>query len=276
MAKKSLPQLDFDSSGSASVRFFGLITELGIHYANAKLGMLKMVCPKSINTSFHCGPCESGTLPNPRNLAIGWDCRMNRWAVYLATISTFQEIFKQCKAAGATGQMMSDGTGPDIILQRIGSNTEVVVMPETIGQKRGEVRTFDPTKVLNDVAGDSCYAKFESVAEVEAAYPKVQVSAGFSGYQGFSPSGISGYSNIPSVSGSMGFSGVYGVSGSPGVYGTAPRANMFERLELLRDARTPKIEVMAEPEAVKARPKIKDSEEVKEMRSSEDRWDLLG
>lgn len=266
MAKKSLPQLDFDSSGSATVRFFGSITQLGIHYANAKLSMLKMVCPKSINASFHCGVCESGSSTNPRNLAIGWDCRMKRWAIYLGTIGTFHDIFEQCKAAGATGKMMSDGTGPDVMLQRVGSHTEVVVAPDTIGQERGDDLDFEPMtviKILNEVAKESAYARFDTIAEVEAAHPKIQAVPGFSGYHGMSSySGTSGYRNL-------------GVSGSTGYSAYNPYA--AERLELLRQAESKhKIEVMAEPAAIKARPKLLKDEEVKEMPTGEDRWDLLG
>ena len=256
MAKKIFPQLDFDSSGSASVRFFGLVTELGIHYANAKVPMIRMICPKTIDTTNDCKVCTSGSLPSSRNLAIGWDCRMNRWALYLGTTGTFSEIFKQCKAAGVTGQMMSDGLGPDIILQRIGSHTEVVIATETIGRQRGEVRIDDPIKIINDLAKESYYVKFDTIAEIEAAYPKDIPSRAIS-YSG------------------EGFSGSFGVSGVSGV------SYIGERLELVREAdvqsKRRKLKTSVEPDAVKAKPKIKETNVKPEVpRTNNDRWDLLG
>jgi len=163
--------------------------------------------------------------------------------------------------------MMASGLGPDVILTRIGSGTEIVVMPETIGQKRGEVKLFDPITVLNEIATESIYTKFDSVAEVEAAYSK-QVQA--SGVMG-----VSGYSGV------MGFSGLRGFAGNIDAELLAnamvsPLRMRLERLQLVKDA-APKPKVPAEPEAVKAVPKnIKENVEVKKLPTGEDRWDLLG
>lgn len=272
MPKRVLPTLDFDSSGSAEIHFVGPIAAVGIHYANASIDMVRMVCPKSISTANHCGVCDAGTAPNPRNLAIGWDRRRKRWCFYLAPSDTFKEIFKQCSEAGVSARMMADGEGPDVLLQRIAAHTEVVIIPRTIGN-RPDPMDFEAIDALNTVASESVYRKYDSVAEVEAvpAYTKANADGvGFSNYTGmsmFSGSGNGSFSGVWGVSAwrplVSGISGVVGISGVTGHSGTDPN---------WKPSGLPG-EAPAEPPPIRARPK---AVPVKKDEVPSDRWDLMG
>ena len=163
MAKNKLPPLDFDLSGSATIRFFGIISNVGIHYVDASIPILRMICPNTISDKSTCKFCEAQkTEPAPRMLAMGWDCEKFRWCLHMAPESIFYAVMQKSKEAGVTPEMMKTGLGPDIIFQRIGSNTEVIVIAETIGQSRGsgEQPIFDDC--LEAAANQSIWNKFEN------------------------------------------------------------------------------------------------------------------
>lgn len=182
MPKKiKLPNLEFDTSGSAVVRFFGQPALVSIHYAAAGVSMLKMICPDSLGIDPKvCRACTS-VKASDRMLSVVWDVKLEKWALYMAPNRVFGAVFEQCQKQSVDPAMMEKGEGPDMILQRAGFGTEVVAMPETIGQVRGkQIEEWGERSLLFPPLGeaakqlykDSLWRLYSTTQEVEEAYPK--------------------------------------------------------------------------------------------------------
>lgn len=91
----------------------------------------------------------------------------------MATESTFDEIFKQCKASGVSPEGMVAGDGPDVMLQRVGSRTEIAINQDSIGQKRiPEGDAPEISKVLDHVVRQSYWKSIDSLAGLSEKFPK--------------------------------------------------------------------------------------------------------
>lgn len=173
MAKEHrLPPLSFDSSSSAQARFFGTPFQVGFHYVdNSGLGMLKMVCINDLGYEGgeKCQVCAKSP-PATRMIAIAWDVRASRWSLYMAPTGTFKEIFEKCKAEGVNPAMLDEGKGPDVLLTKVGKTTEIFVMPETIGQPRGDKVVYrgEGDWAVNDKKRDYPYPPIDRI--VKALY----------------------------------------------------------------------------------------------------------
>jgi len=162
--------LSFNAYSSATIRFFGNVAEVGLHYANAKTPMIKMVCPKSIDQKNHCLVCKN-QQPAERNIAIGWDCEEEQWCFYMAPFHVFSKIFAKCKGIGVTPESMMAGDGPDITLQRAGNKIEIMADSKTIGEERGDGKVPIIEDVLEEIATES-YWDLYTIKEIEEKYPK--------------------------------------------------------------------------------------------------------
>lgn len=185
MKNKDLPQLSFDTSGSARIRFFGKIAKVAIHYAKAKVPMTHMICPDSILGT--CLLCQKGIQPSPRLLSIGVDCNKQKWAIYMGTPNGFKAIYKQCQAIGISSAVMEAGDGPDVLLQRVGPMTEPEILLDTIGQSRIPAdKSWDADSevgpaiaipnmddILKSLATRSHWNLLDSVEELAEMYPKI-------------------------------------------------------------------------------------------------------
>ena len=152
-----IPVLSFDSSGSAVARFFGNIAEVTIHWISAEeqlenpqlaVGQKQMLCPLSIAPllppeNFKCSACFKEKGSATRHVVMAYDVPKKAWSVYLAHPFILKKIMDAARECGATPKMMVDGTGPDIILQKIGQNTEVQTLPETMGKVK-EIEELKP------------------------------------------------------------------------------------------------------------------------------------
>ena len=165
--------LDFNISGSATIRLFGRVAEASIHYVNAKLPVHRMICPNSITESDDCPICKSnGPFQVNRRLAYGWDCNAKRWAFYLAPIEAFIQIFSECKKVGVTEAMTDVGHGPDIFIQKLGMKTEIAIASETVGKERGPGNCPPAEIVFECISKQSIWKEFNSVDDVEREFPK--------------------------------------------------------------------------------------------------------
>lgn len=164
--------LDFNTSGSATIRLFGRILEVKIHQAAAKLPLHRMICVNSIIDSESCSICQTSCPSSSRYLAYGWDCNAKRWAFYLAPMNVFKEIFEECRKIGVTEVMTDVGHGPDVFVQKIGFKTEIAIAGETAGKERGPGGYPKLETVLESVKKQSIWNEFQTVDEVEAEYPK--------------------------------------------------------------------------------------------------------
>lgn len=269
MAKQyNLPSLEFDASGSATIRFYGKMISVGLHYANAKTALVKMICPDSIDDNIpECNLCVL-EKPSPRFLAMGWDCNKQRWVIYLAPKSVFEEISNKCKPY-ISAKMMEDGQGPDVILQRIGTKTEVEALPDTLGRERGvwkdhsnwdahEIKDGkilpppthpDPITVFEQVRLNSHWRNYHSIGSLEKDYPK---------------DGIKSYAQSQIIFGGHGLSAYSGSSGYSGYSGLG---------FTLAQASKP-VPPSADLPVVKAIPKL-EKKEKPEIKKIDDRWDVV-
>lgn len=141
-----IKHLAFDTAGCAVIRFFSNVWAVSVHWSDAKVSQIKQVCPDSITDdkavkAKPCGPClrcQNGEKPAERWVALGWDVDNKEWCIYMAHPFVFERIFKACKSLGITESMMAAGNGPDVVLQRLGKNTEPSVVEESIGEARGD------------------------------------------------------------------------------------------------------------------------------------------
>lgn len=296
-----MPQLEFDSSGTAVIRFFGKISKVKIHYASAKISMQRMVCPADVR-GLGCLVCEHEKAPlTERMIVVGWDCHKKDWCSYMASLPTFSEIFRQAKEAGVSSSQMEAGEGPDVYLQRIGAKTDVIIATETIGHPRGspedvwqtdkikngkivEPKQFpDVDEVVIQISRNSAWRQYPSLAGLEAAYPKNGV------VPTSQPNAIAfGQQNIVYGGGNnwiggMGFTGVQGYSGVAGAIGVQGQqvpiaSGTVSTVNFWPTAPVPNADIPQkafEPPVIKIAPKKKDGEDPPKMPTAEDRWDFL-
>jgi hypothetical protein len=174
---RNIPPLFFDSSGSAMARFFGKLGMIEVHWAEAKVPSLKMICPNSILKEKTCLVCKNDSgkkNSHDRLISLAWDCKKNRWSLYLSSHLVFNEIFQQCNKVGVSNQLIENGDGPDVLIQRMGYKNEVAVLIETIAKTRGKDKP-DFDEVLKSAAKKSYWNKFDSTITLEQKYPKVKV-----------------------------------------------------------------------------------------------------
>jgi len=161
-----LPGLQFDSSGSAMVRFFDKLAEISVHWADAPIQQYKLACPEG-----KCKACPH--VPSmPRRIAIGWDVSRGRWCVYMAHKNVFSQAFKLCRKQGVTPADMETGNGPDVLLQRMGMKTMVSIIPETLDDE--PPRTPPPPSLKAVIAGlykKSIWNYLSSVQEAKDHFP---------------------------------------------------------------------------------------------------------
>lgn len=106
--------------------------------------MGQLVCPASIDAMIPCLCCAEPDHPKleDRLVACGWDCQTRQWCHLMFTHNVFRQIVEAVKAINVPLSQLESGDGPDVILQRIGLNTIVQVIQESIGQKRGPTPPF--------------------------------------------------------------------------------------------------------------------------------------
>lgn len=174
-----LPPLWFDNSGSATARFAGKPALVRVHWANARCQQLKLVCPKSVSPDNECYLCAA-TPPvdsASRMISVAYDVSAKHWSLYMGHPMTFKQIFEKSREHGVTPAMMEYGGGPDVLMQRIGNRTEVIVMPETIGAPRWDGTSAEAHVTVMESAiaylgQRSHWTRFRTVAELEAQFPK--------------------------------------------------------------------------------------------------------
>ena len=184
MAKtRKIYPLDFDSSGSAIIRFFGKLAFAPLHPAEVKLPNYRLICPYELNNT-ECKLCAvPEVIPEDKaekrtqrffikQLSFGWDCRKKRWAFLLGSKFLFDDIFNKCIKVGTTIAMMEAGSGPDVYLQRMGYQTEVEVATNTIGKERGPQERPTIENVIKQILSESIWTKIDSLSEAERLYPK--------------------------------------------------------------------------------------------------------
>lgn len=138
----ALPQLGFDTSGTAVARFFGEIAEVEVHWQPddevPKYRQTRLVCPRSLDPQARCSGCEDGRRASPRQVLTCWDVRAGRWAVFMTSRRVVDDLIGRLGKMLLTPAEMAGGEGPDVLIQRIGMVTEVEPMRETLGEKRGD------------------------------------------------------------------------------------------------------------------------------------------
>jgi hypothetical protein len=130
-----------------------------VHWPNfgAKISQFKLVCPLSaaqqecddlaesplnkgdlIGTKkkhAKCKACAAGVQRKDRYLSVGWDVSSGRWCVFMAAQRVFGDAFTKSKALGIRPSDMARGNGLDVIIQRVGINSSVEVIPESLGKR---------------------------------------------------------------------------------------------------------------------------------------------
>jgi hypothetical protein len=91
----------------------------------------------------------------------------------LLHFAILNSIKEQCLAAGILGATLKDGTGPDVILQRGENRIETIVCPETVGRKPPVEAPMIDEKILSKIAQKSVWTMYDSISEVEKAFPKI-------------------------------------------------------------------------------------------------------
>jgi hypothetical protein len=175
-----IKHLLFDSAGCAVIRFFSDVVGISVHWSDAKVSQIRQVCPDSITDgpgvkAKPCGPCLrclADEAPVERYVALGWDVDSKEWCIYMAHPIVFEKIFKQCKAMGVTQTMMASGNGPDVVLQRLGKNTEPTVMADTVGQDRGDGKIPSIAEALADIRRRSHWLSHASAESLEKKFDK--------------------------------------------------------------------------------------------------------
>lgn len=219
MTKNRLHSLEFDSAGSATIRYFGSISKTAVHWVDCSLPMLRMICPNTLlenndnskieipddapmdslvaskNKSCKFCSVHKFAVSAPRMIAMGWDCRQKKWALYLGPENVFADIMKQCNELGISAKMMAEGSGPDIILQRIGFGTDVVLVPESIGEKRGDKEMPSFEECLKKIAANSIWMDYENQEQVRNLFQKSnhQKSSNLDAWKEFSGVSYPGY-----------------------------------------------------------------------------------
>lgn len=163
----------FDSSGSVVIRVFDRPAEVGVHWCSAKVSQFRLVCPDTMSDTKSCLCCAATKQPpSTRMMSLAWDVKESRWCVYMAHPLVFKEIFEKCVAAGASPEMIKNGQGPDLILQRIGKRTIVGAIPETLGIVRGSgQQPF--SEYVDSLEKMSLYKTLPTPAAIEAAYADI-------------------------------------------------------------------------------------------------------
>jgi hypothetical protein len=171
--------LKFDSSQSASVRFFGDVFEIKVHWADgSKVPQVRLVCPDSLRdddsepTKHKCKMCESGKIAANRWLSVGWDLEEEAWCVFMGNQQVFSDVYEHTKILSVSPEEHAAGRGADFALQRIGQRTMVVPMKETIGKPRGMGAPPSIEDVAQSLRTKSLWTKYSSVNELIAGMDK--------------------------------------------------------------------------------------------------------
>ena len=165
---RSLPQVHFDSTGSARIRLVGRRVVAVFHYIPVSMPIISMVCPASISNvkCLHCGKAQNNLL---KHVVAAWDQKKKRFALLVAQKETLNGIVEQCQNMGVTCEMIEAGTGPDIALQRIGRNMEFELLMGTVGT---QIPPNPPTigDALDKAAAQSVWAKCETESQILAMH----------------------------------------------------------------------------------------------------------
>lgn len=144
--------VDFDSSGSAIVRFFGEPRNVRIHWREQYgLPQWRMVCPESAGGE-GCPECARERMepddflegvtdaPDPgqaKRVALCWDLRRKRWAFLISYPGFFGEVASAARRLGFGTVLLESGGAPDAMLTRSGRRLEVEFDVTTMGSPRG-------------------------------------------------------------------------------------------------------------------------------------------
>lgn len=180
-----VPQLHFDASKSGVVRLFGSPTVVGMHYVEAGVPMPRLICPFSIDPRAKCKGCKDHSLTQ-RWISLGWDCLKRQWCFLMFTDKIKTDIVDKLAAAGATPSDIVDGKGYDIILQRIGKDTDVSLILQTKDELRGPKPPFKEgadkppsmDSLLEHLKSKSAWKKFDNKDEIAAKFMKTQPFGG--------------------------------------------------------------------------------------------------
>ena len=167
--------IKFDAHDSAKVRFFGSPTLVAFHFASpgTKASIARLACPDSASSSKgKCRACQNGVPAAERLVATVWEHRHARWALLIAHPLAFKSAVEQCERLGVAGDKISKGNGPDFLLQRTALGIECQALPETLGTKVGLGAPPPMAAALEQLAKDSHWNSFGTLAELEAKFPR--------------------------------------------------------------------------------------------------------
>lgn len=161
-----LPQVHFDATGSARVRIVGRRCAAVFHYIPVSMPLISMVCPSSISDKTKCLHCSHAQNNMLKHIAVCWDCKKKRFALLVAQRETMNSIIEQCQKMGVTCSMVESGSGPDILLQRIGRNMEFELLMDTVGFKIPWLKQPDLGEALDKAATESVWARCETESQI--------------------------------------------------------------------------------------------------------------